>query len=129
MASINGSRIALGSVCLSHYKTRSIRKGEWSAITQVKVFSPEICLIALGQRFHHLEASSAARDSGECVSDVPGSEAMAGQCPLRAHAHSKGPAVKRRGMSRLMPYTEMDNITPTKLTLISEWARKDPKFY
>ena len=27
-----------------------------------------------------------------------------------------------------MPYTEMDNITPTKLALISERARKDPKF-
>ena len=27
-----------------------------------------------------------------------------------------------------MPYTEMDNITPAKLALISERARKDPKF-
>ena len=27
-----------------------------------------------------------------------------------------------------MPYTEMDNITSSKLTLISERARKDPKF-
>jgi len=54
------------------------RKGEWSAITKVKVLSPEICLIALGQGFHHLEASSAARDKGECVSDVPGSKSMAG---------------------------------------------------
>jgi hypothetical protein len=27
-----------------------------------------------------------------------------------------------------MPYTEMDNITLTKLSLISERARKDPKF-
>jgi len=44
----------------------------------VKVLSPEICLIALGQGFLHLEASSAARDNGECVSDVPGSESMAG---------------------------------------------------
>ena len=57
---------------------QGLRKGEWSAITQVKVFSPEICLIALGQGFLHLEASSAARDNGECVSDVPGSESMAG---------------------------------------------------
>ena len=57
---------------------QSLRKGEWSAITKVKVLSPEICLIALGQGFLHLEASSAARDNGECVSDVPGSEAMAG---------------------------------------------------
>ncbi len=57
---------------------QGLRKGEWSAITQVKVLSPEICLIALGQGFLHLEASSAARDKGECVSDVPGSESMAG---------------------------------------------------
>jgi len=27
-----------------------------------------------------------------------------------------------------MPYTEMENITQTKLALISERARKDPKF-
>ena len=27
-----------------------------------------------------------------------------------------------------MPYTEMDNITSSKLILISERARKDPKF-
>jgi hypothetical protein len=27
-----------------------------------------------------------------------------------------------------MPYTEMDNITSSKLNLISERARKDPKF-
>ncbi|MCP4259993.1 MAG: hypothetical protein GY774_21135, partial [Planctomycetes bacterium] len=57
---------------------QSSRKGEWSAITKVKVFSPEICLIVLGQGFLYLEASSAAHDNGECVSDVPGSEAMAG---------------------------------------------------
>ena len=57
---------------------QGLRKGEWSAITQVKVLSPEICLIALGQGFLHLEASSAAHDNGECASDVPGSEAMAG---------------------------------------------------
>ena len=48
-----------------------LRKGEWLAITQVKVLSPEICLTALGQGLHHLEASSAARDKGECVSHVP----------------------------------------------------------
>jgi len=63
---------------------QSLRKGEWSAITKVKVFSPEICLIALGQGFLHLEASSAARDNGECVSDVPGSEAMAGHSMIHS---------------------------------------------
>jgi len=57
---------------------QGLRKGEWSAITQVKDISPEICQIALGQGFLHPEASSAARDNGECVSDVPGSQAMAG---------------------------------------------------
>jgi len=68
---------------------QGLRKDEWSAITQVhpvryllqdgvntvryvlsngvKVFSPEICLVALGQGFHHLEASTAARINGECV--------------------------------------------------------------
>ena len=57
---------------------QGLRKGEWPAITKVKVLSPEICLIASGQGFLHLEASSAARDNGECVSDVPGSKAMVG---------------------------------------------------
>ena len=85
---------------------QGLRKGEWSAITQVhpvryllqdgvntvryvlsngvKVFSPEICPVALGQGFHHLEASSAARDNGECVSDVPGSESMAGHSMIHS---------------------------------------------
>ena len=40
-----------------------LRKGEWSAITKVKVLSPEICPIAMGQRFHCSEASSAACDT------------------------------------------------------------------
>ena len=36
---------------------RSPGKGVMSATTQVKVWSPEILLIALGQGFHFLEAS------------------------------------------------------------------------
>ena len=63
---------------------QSSRKGEWSAITQVKVFSPEICLVALGQGFLYPEASSAARDNGECVSDVPGSQAIAGHSRIHS---------------------------------------------
>jgi len=43
---------------------QGLRKDERSAITKVKVFSPEICLVALGQGFLHLEAGSAARDKG-----------------------------------------------------------------
>ncbi len=56
---------------------QSSRKGEWSAVTKVKVLSPEICLIVLGQGLLHSEASIAAHDNGKCVSGVPGSEAMA----------------------------------------------------
>ena len=63
---------------------QGLRKGEWSAITQVKVFSPEICLVALGQGFLHSKASSAARDNGECVSDVPGSKSMAGHSMIHS---------------------------------------------
>ena len=56
----------------------SQREGGLSAITQVKVSSPEIDNIALGQGLHFLEASTAARASGECVSGVPGSKSVAG---------------------------------------------------
>ena len=41
-------------------------------------YSPEICLLALGQGFLHSEASIAAHDNGECVSGVPGSQTIAG---------------------------------------------------
>ncbi len=57
---------------------RSQREGVLSATTQVKVSSPEIVNIAQGQGFHVLEASTAARVKGECVSGVPGSESVAG---------------------------------------------------
>ena len=58
---------------------RSHGKGGLSATTQVKVLSPEILLFALGQGFHVLEANIRARAIGERVSDVPGSESVAGQ--------------------------------------------------
>jgi hypothetical protein len=58
---------------------QSLRKGEWSAITKVKVLSPEICLnVALGQEVHYSEASITAHANGECVSDGPGSKSIAG---------------------------------------------------
>jgi len=63
---------------------QSSRKGEWSAITKVKIISPEICLIALGQGLHHLEASIAAHDNGECVSGVPGSQTIAGHSTVHS---------------------------------------------
>ena len=56
----------------------SQREGGLSAITQVKVFSPEIINVARGQGFHFLEASTAARINGECVCGVPGSKSVAG---------------------------------------------------
>lgn len=57
---------------------RSPGKGSMSATTQVKVLSPVIFYVALGQGFHFLEANIGARAKGECVSDVPGSESVAG---------------------------------------------------
>ncbi|MFB0555860.1 MAG: hypothetical protein ACETWQ_21350 [Phycisphaerae bacterium] len=74
---------------------QSLRKGEWSAITQVKVFSPEICLIALGQEVLHSEASNAARDNGECVSDVPGSKSMAGHSMIHSGTWDSHVVLKR----------------------------------
>ncbi len=74
---------------------QGLRKGEWSAITQVKVLSPEICLVALGQGFHYLEASSAARDNGECGSDVPGSESMAGHSMIHSGTWDSHVVLKR----------------------------------
>ena len=63
---------------------QGLRKGEWSAIAKVKVLSPEICTIALGQEFLHSEASSAACDNGEGASDVPGSKSIAGHSTVHS---------------------------------------------
>jgi hypothetical protein len=63
---------------------QSSGKGEWSAITQVKVLSPEICRAALGEELLYSEASIAARGSGERGSDVPGSKAMAGHSKIHS---------------------------------------------
>ncbi len=58
---------------------RSPVKGVMSATTQVKVLSPEITFVALGQGFHFLEASIGVHVNGECMSDVPGSKSVAGK--------------------------------------------------
>ena len=58
---------------------RCLGKGVMSATTQVKVLSPEIILIALGQGFHILEASIGMHAIGERISEVPGSESVAGK--------------------------------------------------
>jgi len=58
---------------------QGLRKDEWSAITKVKVLSPEICLnVALGQEVLYSEARIATHDIGECVGGVPGSKSIAG---------------------------------------------------
>ncbi len=58
---------------------RSHREGGGSAVTQVKVLSPEIHMIARGQGLHSPEASRAAGVIGEPEGRVPGSESAAGQ--------------------------------------------------
>ena len=58
---------------------RSQREGGLSATTQVKVSSPEIYHNARGQGLYTLEASNAACVKGEQVSNVPGSESVAGK--------------------------------------------------
>jgi hypothetical protein len=58
---------------------RSLGKGVMSATTQVKVLSPEIISVALGQGFHYLEASIGMYVNGECMFDMPGSESVAGK--------------------------------------------------
>ena len=45
---------------------------------------PRNLCIALGQGFLHSEASSATRDNGECVSDVPGSKSIAGHSTVHS---------------------------------------------
>ena len=48
-------------------------------------FKPRnLTIIALGQGLLYLEASSAARDNGECDSDVPGSQTIAGHSKIHS---------------------------------------------
>ena len=58
---------------------RSLSNGGLSATTQVKVLSPEIILVALGQGFHFLETNINTHVIGESVFDVPGSKSVAGK--------------------------------------------------
>ena len=59
---------------------RSLGKGVCQPQCEsVKVLSPEIFLVALGQGFHFLEANIGMHVNGECISDVPGSESVAGK--------------------------------------------------
>ena len=62
----------------------SQRKGRLPTITQVKVWSPEMMLPQEGEGFVVPEASIAVRVNGECTSDVPGSQAMAGHSMIHS---------------------------------------------
>jgi len=59
---------------------RSLGKGVCQPQCEsVKVLSPEIILVAMGQGFHFLEASIGRCVKGKCLSGVPGSESVAGK--------------------------------------------------
>jgi len=62
---------------------QSQREDDLSAAMKMKVLSPEIATIALGQGFVNLETSNAACVKGEHVSSVPGSKAVAGKSTVR----------------------------------------------
>ena len=58
---------------------RSLGKGVMSATTQVKVLSPEIFPCCIGPRVSFLGSQYRYARNGECISDVPGSESVAGK--------------------------------------------------
>ena len=58
---------------------RSHEEGSLSAATQVKVLSPEIFIITLGQGFHFLETSTEIIVKGEDYYSVSGSKSVAGK--------------------------------------------------
>ena len=78
---------------------RSLGKGGLSAATQVKVSSPEILLIALGQGFHVLKTNIRILATGESIHDVPGSESVAGKPTvyIGTWENRDVPKVSRRG--------------------------------
>jgi len=58
---------------------RSLGKGVMSATTQVKVLSPEILPCCIGLRVSFSGSQYRYARNGECISDVPGSESVAGE--------------------------------------------------
>ena len=73
---------------------RSLGKGVMSATTQVKVLSPEIISVAMGQGLHFLEASIGMHVNGECMFDMPGSESVAGKRTVYIGTWENGAADK-----------------------------------
>ena len=58
---------------------RSLGKGVMSATTQVKVLSPEIAYCCIGPKVSFLGSQYRYVRNDECISDVPGSESVAGK--------------------------------------------------
>ena len=90
---------------------QGLRKGEWSAITKVKVLSPEICLnVALGQEVHYSETSIAAHDIGKCASDVPGSKSIVGHSTVHNgtwESHTVPKEASNESKRRRRKYSDM----------------------
>ena len=78
---------------------RSHGEGGLSAATQVKVLSPEILRVALGQGFHFLETNIGIFAIGESIHDMPGSESVAGKPTvyIGTWENRDVPKVSRRG--------------------------------
>ena len=96
---------------------RSHGKGGLSATTQVKVLSPEIILVALGQGFHFLEANISTPVNGEGVSDVPGSESVAGKRTvyIGTWENRNVPKVSCRGAQKAMERYGVSVVGPTHI--------------
>ena len=96
---------------------RSHGDGVESATTQVKVVSPEIILVALGQGFHPLEASTGARAKGECVFGVPGSKAVAGKRTVYIGTwENRGvPCRSRQGAGKVTRRYDVPVVGPTHI--------------
>jgi hypothetical protein len=78
---------------------------------------PEIILVALGQGFHFLEASTGARVRGECVSGVPGSKSVAGErtvC-IGTWENRSVPFRSRQKAEKVMPRYVVPVVGPTHI--------------
>ncbi len=74
------------------------------------------------------QVEEARRKYGGMAVGLTRSRGVAGVMPGAGfELTQKGLAVERRGMRKRMPDAEMENQTPTKLALISQRARREPK--
>ena len=72
-------------MCIEVTRYAELRERRMVSHNASEGFKPRnMTIIALGQGFLHSEASIAARNNGECVSGVPGSQAMAGHSRIHS---------------------------------------------